>query len=505
MHTVVLCLFALIILLVLVQNGGIVDSLRRLQGAGPRAVIIGLGAVVVLATLFRSTVYLNATREAWITSGRNPSDTISLGYNTKSRFRSLSQPLGRVFDRRGRLLAGYEFHRDHLERVYPAGQVTAHIVGYWTGPVRDGVGVEKALTLVNDSLADDLPHDVTLSIDLDLQKAAFAALGNETGAVVVLDPATGEVLAAASKPGYDPSRVLDDDYWQSIVTDVRQKPLISRALKDIYSPGSSIKPLIAAAARATGTALPETHGFVCSGEFDPGDGIPPITDHGSGHGRIDIRTAMRVSCNVYFSYLADDLIGYDQIHDYFDSLGFNQRLWWNTGIMLNHYGVLQLVPSLLDAPDAIARSRIGIGEAAVKINPVHMAVLVGGISNDGVFIRPSLEKGLAPDTLHYQMEPAVADWVSDLMRQPVLAGGTAAGAFSGIARRGIEVHGKTGTADREPDGRKPSWFVSFGVKGGHRYVVVVSVEDRGNRYAGSLNAPIARRMFEALDDDGYFK
>jgi cell division protein FtsI/penicillin-binding protein 2 len=213
---------------------------------------------------------------------------------------------------------------------------------------------------------------------------------------------------------------------------------------------------------------------------------------------------MRVSCNVYFSYLAYDLIGFDPLQRYLDSLGFNERLRWNTASFLNSYGTLRLAPSWVSARDEIAKSRIGIGQASVKINPVHSATLLAGIANGGIFLRPSLETAVAPDTLRWKMDSSTALRLQDLLREPLKPGGTATRAFSGIDKRGITVYGKTGTADREPDGREPSWFISFGTKNGRRYAVVVAMQDRRGQYAGDLNAPIARRMYEALDSYGYF-
>lgn len=482
-----------------------VESVRRLEGRGARTVITLAALILFGAVTWRTMFYMNDERETWVISGRSAGDSVSTGFNTKSRFRSLAQPLGRVLDRNGKVLAGYDLKNGHLVRMYPAGAVTAHLVGYWTGPLRDGVGIEKAMTLVNDSLKDDRPHDLTLSLDLALQKDALNALGGEFGAIVVMDPATGEVLAAANNPTYDPNRITNDTVWKRLVLDNKVRPLISRAVKDNFSPGSSIKPFIAAAAAALNAPLPEERGFACSGEYAPGGRIKPISDHGTAHGAVDIFAAMRVSCNVYFSYLAYGLVGYDALKEYMESLGFNERLHWNTGAFLNETSTLLPALSWVRARDEIAKTRTGIGQASVKTNPIHMASIVAGIANDGVFIRPTLERGRPADTLPWRLDRRNAAWLHKLMRQPLLPGGTATRAFAGIERRGMTVYGKTGTADPEPDGREPSWFISYAEKNGRRLVVVVAIQNRRHRYAGDLNAPMARLMFEQLDAYGYFK
>src|SRR5687768_13555291 len=178
-----LALLGFFFFIVLAQRGGFVDSMRRLEGRGAKTVIVLTALALLAAVSWRTMFYMNEERESWVVKGKSPADSVSTGFNTKSRFRSLAQPLGRVLDRNGKVLAGYELRDGHLVRRYPAGTATAHLVGYWTGPLRDGVGIEKAMTLVNDSLKDDRPHDLTLSLDLALQKDALNALGGEYGAI----------------------------------------------------------------------------------------------------------------------------------------------------------------------------------------------------------------------------------------------------------------------------------------------------------------------------------
>lgn len=499
-----LLLLALFLFGQIVSRGGLLESLSALSGRGVRVAVLTVSAFLVLFLVWRSTFYMDSEREKWIVKGTEPGDTISTGFDTKGRFRSLSQPLGRVFDRNGFLLAGYVVADGHLRRYYPAGEATAHLVGYWTGPIRDGVGVEKGLVLLNDSLRDDRPHDISLALDLRLQQEALRMLGGRDGAIVVLDASNGQVLVAASYPTFDPNLVWEDDAWRDYATDAISRPLISRAVKDYYSPGSSIKPLVAAAALQLNARLPEQSGFACTGEYVPERGIKPITDHGAVHGRIELERAMRVSCNTYFSYLAYGLIGFDAMKRFLESIGVNRRAEWNTGIFLNEPGVLRITASRVDARDDIARSRIGIGQASVKFNPLHAAIMYAGVGSEGYFLAPSLELGREPDTLRWTLDSSIAVRVADLLREPLKPGGTAAGIFGDLERRGLTVYGKTGTADREPDGRSPSWFSSFGEKNGCRYAVIVAIENRQGKYAGSLNAPMAHRMYQELNRLGYF-
>ncbi len=502
---------ALIILAILflvglfLARGGAIESLRQIDGRGFRLGVLAIALLLVAGLFTRVFISMDEETERMIVRGSEPGDTISRGFDTKARFVGMATPLGRVFDRNGLILATTTLVERHIGRLYPAGGIASHVVGYWTGPIRDGVGVEKGLVYLNDSLRDSRPHDVTLSIDLRLQEEGMEQLRGKAGAIVVLNPATGEVLAAASNPTYDPAAVWENEKWKKYAADEETKPLLGRAIKDTYSPGSSIKPIIAAAALHYDVPLPEEKGFVCRGEYDPGPGVTPITDHGSSHGKIGLDQAMKLSCNVYFSYLADELIGYDRMKRFLESLGVNYRLAWNGTIPLNRTGALRIGVSRVEAADKIARSRIGVGQASVKLNPLHAAVIYGGLARGGIFLAPTLQTGLVPDTLSARLRAVDTDRLAKALRGPVEPGGTAGGVFNALERKGIKVYGKTGTADREPDGRSPSWFSSFAEKGSRQYVVIVALENRRGQYAGSLNAPMARGMYEALSLYGYFE
>lgn len=504
LHIILLSLWGLLLVAVLLQRGGVLEGLRVIGRKGVLSLSVGLFVLLSGGLLWRVFFTMTPATEQLIMRGHSPADSIAAGFDTKARFRGLAQPLGKILDRNGEPLAEYALRGGHLRRTYPAGPATAHLVGYWTGPVRDGVGIEKGLTLLNDSLRDDLPHDARLTIDLRLQRAALTALNGKIGAVVVMDAGNGEVLASANYPTYDPNRVGNDTAWKRWARDKITRPLTSRTIKDNFSPGSSIKPFIALAAHELGTPLPEENSFTCNGEYAPGRGIKPISDHGSVHGNIAMPAAMRYSCNTYFAYLAYRLVGFEALAGYFDSLGFNQRMRWNTGLFLNEYSTLLPAQSWVRARDIIARTRVGIGQASVKVNPIHMAVLMSGIANGGIFIRPTLEVGRQPDTLRWNVESNSVAWLQELLREPLLQGGTADNIFNELEAKGITIYGKTGTADREPDGREPSWWISFGERNGRAYTVVVAIQNREGLYAGQLNAPIARSIYQSLERFGYF-
>jgi len=506
LHWIVLGGTAFVLLLLVLQYGGLLDSLRRLGSRGPVVGIILIVLALSTALALRAGWTMTPAYEREIAVGPTIADTVSRGFDTKGRFFERAQPLGRVLDANGAPLAAYALVDGHVQRTWPAGSATSHLIGYWTGPLRDGVGIERAMTMRNDQLRDGLPHDAQLTLDLRLQREALRALGGNNGAIIVMDASNGALLAAADLPTYDPARVWYSDAWSLYANDQRSKPLVSRAVRDNFSPGSSIKPLIAAAAlHRYGGSLPDEGRWVCTGSYTPGRGIPPVSCHGTAHGAVDLNRAMRVSCNTYFSHLAYDVLGFESTATYLEGLGFNSRLRWNCTLPLNETTTLLPTSSWVRGRDAIARSRLGIGQASVKMNPIHYAAVLAGIANGGRFPAPVIEQGRPADTLPWHISSTDARTLESLFREPLLPGGTAAGAFPGGGVRGITVYGKTGTADREPDGREPSWFASYGRKNGRTYVVVVAIQNRRNRLAGDVNAPMARTMYDALDRYGYFK
>src|SRR5262245_32017414 len=228
---------------------------------------------------------------------------------------------GWIFDRHHdprRALAKYRYLNGRIIRDYPLGPGAAHIVGYGT-LVRGDALLERAaaaarpsqpekgwwqkITDFNDeSSRPPVGQDLILTIDYDLQKAAAEQLQGKSGAVVMLNPQTGEILAMASAPSFDPGDVDNDVKWQEIWTDAKQKPLLNRALDEYYLPGSTLKALTASAATEAGL---DDRTFTCRGEgwTPPGSNRPIRDDQGESHGTLNLLEAYTQSCNQYFAQL----------------------------------------------------------------------------------------------------------------------------------------------------------------------------------------------------------
>ncbi len=376
----------------------------------------------------------------------------------------------------------------------------------------DALGHEKRTVSVEKPRAGD---DLYLTIDLRLQKLAEELLGDEAGAIVALDPKTGEVLALASRPAFDPnvlSRELTPKQWDEIVQH-EGRPLNNRATQGQYPPGSVFKIAMAAAALETKTVEPSTQ-IRCAGGYQFGRRFYRDWKAG-GHGLMNVTQALVHSCDVFF-YTAGQRMGIDTIASYAKLFGLGSP----TGIELpSERG--GIVPS----PDWKVKARgeqwlpgetisASIGQGFVTVTPIQMASLTATVANNGVPVRPRLVRAVMDRATGRVLElPSVP--LSRLNLKPdtlaiirsALAGvvteGTATRAKSSL----VTIAGKTGTAqiaalrpgpekDIPKKFRDHAWFVSYAPVEAPRIAVVILVEHMG--HGGSAAAPLAKQMIEAF-------
>jgi len=376
----------------------------------------------------------------------------------------------------------------------------------------DALGHEKRTVSVEKPRAGD---DLYLTIDLRLQKLAEELLGDEAGAIVALDPKTGEVLALASRPAFDPnvlSRELTPKQWEEFVQH-EGRPLTNRATQGQYPPGSIFKIAMAAAALETKTVEPSTQ-IRCAGGYQFGRRFYRDWKAG-GHGLMNVTQALVHSCDVFF-YTAGQRMGIDTIASYAKLFGLGSP----TGIELPSERV-GIVPS----PDWKEKARgeqwlpgetisASIGQGYVTVTPIQMASLTATVANNGVPVRPRLVRAVMDRATGRVLElPSVP--LSRLSVKPdtlaiirsALAGvvteGTATRAKSSL----VSIAGKTGTAqiaalrpgpekDIPKKLRDHAWFVSYAPVEAPRIAVVILVEHMG--HGGSAAAPLAKQMIEAF-------
>ena len=406
------------------------------------------------------------------------------------------------------------------QRAYANGPLYAAATGFYS-VVYSPTGIENAandfLTGTADSLFLSRVQDlftgrqpqgssVELTIDPAVQQAAWDALGDQRGAVVALDPTTGAVLAMVSKPSFDPNalaghsttavneayRLLDDD---------PARPLINRAVSETYPPGSTFKLIDAAAALEAGmtadTQLPAPQSLPLPGSSAS---ISNFGGEACGSGEtITLAEALRISCNTAFAQLGMDL-GADALRVQAEAFGFGTDLG---------FPLRPTAPSRFPAaPDTPQTALSAIGQLDVRTTPLQMALVSAAIANGGTQLRPYLVQTVrgpdlevveetSPEPLGNPVSAATAAALRDMMLAVVESG-------TGVGARipGVQVAGKTGTAQTTDDAAPHAWFTAFAPADAPRVAIAVVVENGGSMgneaTGGRVAAPIARAVIEAV-------
>ena len=365
-----------------------------------------------------------------------------------------------------------------------------------------------------------------LSLDLDLQRALEAAYADEAGSAVFLDPASGAILAIISRPAYDPNvfaHRFSQDIWGGLVNDPR-RPLQNRVSMSKFAPGSVFKIVMSIAALEDGIATP-ARGDHCTGTWRFGEKVYQCwAVRKGGHGYLTMREAIIQSCNIYFYHLGSDM-GIDRISKWAHRFGFGEP----TGVDLPHEE-----SGTVPDPDWKRRTvlrdpiwhpgetiSVSIGQGALEVTPIQMAMFAAAIGNGGTLYRPHLllsrevREGIEEDERQdyvirrVELRPRTLEVIRDAMWGVVNEDGT--GGRAKIAGR--DICAKTGTAqvfrasrdidaDKLPkDKRDHAWFVGFAPKDNPRIAWAVFVQNGG--HGGTTAAPIARavleRFFQKLD------
>jgi len=488
------------------------------------------------------------------------------------RVRRLSESTlrGWIFDRSGRVdqpLAYYK--RDSngdIKREYPMDKALAHIFG----SDRGDPGLERALFGVQSgALPEALEivkgkdiefkgnQDVRLTIDRSLQQAAVDQLKGKHGAIVILNPQTGDVLALYSEPSYSLAEVDDEATWIRLEANERDRPLVSRALGAYYIPGSTFKTVTMTAAFLAGEQDTE---FTCSGGgFYAAPGAPVIFDDGGPgevHGRLKIDQAYEVSCNQYFAQMGVKL-GPERLKRAAQLLGIGAYDTPSEALRGRK------LPEIWDAStDAVKRALapreativtgkqvtrydlalMGYGQGfAGQMTPFQMALAASAIANmEGKLMKPRIEYNVAPQMFNQVMPPQTAAKLRSIMGL-VTGGpsGTARGVFGPVKAAGINTGGKTGTAQKivpvyDPKTGEPktqhkverdnkgniireydevimdhdnpridAWFLCIAPLEKPQLAMAVIVE--GGGYGSRSAAPIAAALVLKARDLGYFK
>ncbi len=407
---------------------------------------------------------------------------------------------GRIVDRNGVVLAQQQGTGANSQRVY-ADPALALTVGYHDPKYGDS-GIEDAFNSylsgsvgqsISARLATLVAHkpavgsDVVLTIDSRIQQAADSALGNSPGAIVVINPKTGEILALASHPYFDPNR-LEQDYPQ--LAKDPNNPLFNRATLGLYPPGSTFKTVTLSAALELGYYNPNTE-FTCDNQVYV-EGFP-VRCETYNTGTFNLVHAYAFSCNACFAQIGLRVGGRD-LTDYARRFGFEARI--PLELPTSSSQIAQSDPETRLIGTLLGSTAFGQGE--LLATPLQMALVAAAVGNNGVVPPPRLVSQVrSPDggvvySTSYQpwktaIQPGTAQTVLSMM-----VTGVNDGLASAAAVPGYQVGGKTGTAEVAPGVQTHAWFIGVAPADNPQIAIAVLVEHGGG--GGTVATPMAQKV-----------
>ncbi|MDP4132928.1 MAG: penicillin-binding transpeptidase domain-containing protein [Bacillota bacterium] len=417
-------------------------------------------------------------------------------YNQRSFKREESILRGTIYDRNGEILATSEVGKEGQKRVYPYGSLYTHLIGYSSRTYGKSKleqsfdkylsgkdDVSTALTVVDAvSGKQKTGMDLYLTVDHKLQKYASDLLGNKNGAIIVMDPDTGAIRAMVSNPTFNPDADWLSKNWTSL-TESNDSPFVARATSGLYAPGSTWKIVTACAAIEAGM---ENEKFKDEGKVIIG-GKEYTNSKKRAYGKITLDQAFLHSSNVVFASIGDKL-GQNGMKIY-DRFLLGQKI--NFDIPVTVSGLSGGSMSETD----IASTAIGQGKLGVT--PLYMLLVAASIENGGKIMQPYVVGEASrnnitgykcqPGTIATAVDAATAKKVKDMMKLCVQKG-------TGTSARvsGLDVYGKTGTAQNETD-KSHDWFAGFAeAPDGNKAAICVMLEYNGQ--GSSSSASIAGKV-----------
>ncbi len=350
-------------------------------------------------------------------------------------------------------------------------------------------------------------HPLKLTIDARLQRKLVESLADEVGSGIFMNPSTGDVLALASTPGYDPNvftAPVSRTTWTSLINDPRH-PLNDRAISSFYAPGSTFKVLMSVVGLETGAITPETQ-VSCSGSVMIYNRRFMCWKKG-GHGIVSVHGALVQSCNVFY-YLLGRKVGIDAISKYAKMFGIGEL----SGIDIP--GESRGNPPSAEWKQRIHKEpwypgdtiSVSIGQGLLAVTPIQMATMISAVANGGTLVRPHLARDAKREGTKIPVSGATLALIRDALAD-VVEEGTATRAQLGP----IHVAGKTGTAqvfknsvgvdaDKQPkEERDHAWFIGYAPAEHPEIAFAIVIEHGG--HGGTTAAPVARKVLEVYFED----
>ncbi len=450
-----------------------------------RRILVLLSGVVMLliALMVYLTYFMIFEGETYRTSSQNRRNTIE----------SANIIRGAFLDRDGQVLAQTVIDDEENKiRNYSYPNLYSHIIGY-TYPNLGKSGLELTMdnyltnrysTGISEAIKKyfertSVGSSIKLTVDTAVQSKASELLGNNKGAIVALNPKTGEVYSMVSKPNFNPSTLREN--WEEINSS-GESPLFNRAINGLYPPGSVMKVISTAAILESGIPLDYTH---TGTQIIDGYEYKDATTR--KYGEIKLEEAFKRSLNTYFVDKIQQ-VGKSKFETLAKSFMFEENIGFE----------LPISKSTLNFSESTNKNQLSsssIGQGRVLSTPMEMALMASAVANNGAMMKPyivdeiiksdgSLLKKTEPEILSQAISPAIAEEINKLMIQTTNSG---TGANASI--RNIQVSSKTGTAENET-GNTHAWYVGFAPADDPVVAVAVIVEQGGS--GGEVAAPIGR-------------
>ncbi len=432
-------------------------------------------------------------------------EVINSSYNKRQEILAERVVRGTILSADGEVLAKTVVDKDGTEtREYPYDDVFAHVVGRYS---KGKTGIEESENIrlltsnINslevmyaDLIGEKSPGDnVVTTLNAKLQQVAYDALGNAKGAVVVMEPSTGKILAMVSKPSYDPNDI--DEIWEELTSSEDGKTnaqLMNRATQGLYPPGSTFKVLTALEYIRENPDYVD-YDYTCKGSTT-NDGKTIHCYNNKAHGKEDLDESFAKSCNTSFATIGESL----DLHSFYslcEDFLFNRSL---PVTMESNKSRFTLQTDGANVNDVMATA---IGQGDTLVTPLHTAMIAAAVANQGVMMKPyvvdhienangGIVKTYTPGKAAKPITPMEANIVGSMMRS-VVTDGTA----SKLDNLSVEVAGKTGSADYAEDEPAHAWFIGYAPYEEPQIVVSVIVESIGT--GSDYAVPIAKKILKA--------
>ena len=426
-------------------------------------------------------------------------DIIRSPYNARQDSYADRVVRGKILDKDGNVLAQTNVSEDGTEtREYPYGNMFAHVVGY---SVQGKSGLESVenfelltsnaffLEKIKNEFQDkkNMGDSVVTTLNLELQEAAYDALGNYKGAVVVMEPSTGKILAMVSKPDFDSNTVAEN--WDFLNTD-QDSVLLNRATQGQYAPGSTFK-VVTALEYMRENPDYENYGYNCTGAIEK-DGVTIRCYNGHVHGQVGFQDSLAYSCNTSFSNIGLSL-DIKNFRETSKELLFNSKL---PSVLPYSKSSFSLEPGAGSADKMMT----AMGQGKTQVSPYHMALITSAIANGGTLMKPYLVDSVnnytgavidknKPEKYKSLMTSEDAAKLKQYM-SAVVDYGTA----SVLSGQSYTAAGKTGTAEYSSDKEKDhSWFIGMTNVDNPELVISVIIESSD----GTAKAvDVAKQVFD---------